>query len=1060
VPVIIDSVLRAGEGKILRKLKRTAAQVNSIEDDFVAMSDAELRGMTDELRQRYADGETLDELMPEAFATVREAAQRTLGQRHFDVQLMGGAAMHLGNIAEMRTGEGKTLTSVLPAYLNALTGNGVHVVTVNDYLAKRDAEWMGRVHQFLGLEVGVILAEMQPEERRKQYAADVTYGTNNEFGFDYLRDNMAWSLDDCVQRGHYFGVVDEVDSILIDEARTPLIISGPAEQSARWYTEFAKIAPRLRRGEDGEGDYEVDEKKKTVGILESGVEKVEDTLGIDNLYDPVNTPLVSFLNNAIKAKELYKKDKDYVVMNGEVLIVDEFTGRILHGRRYNEGMHQAIEAKEGVQIKDENQTLATITLQNYFRLYDKLGGMTGTAITEANEFHQIYKLGVVPIPTNKPMIRADESDVVYQTQTAKFEACVEDIAERHSNGQPVLVGTVSVEKSEILSTMLKRRGVAHEVLNAKYHEREAAIVAMAGRKGAVTVATNMAGRGTDIMLGGNPDFIADQELHQRELSPLETPEAYEAAWPAAVAKAKQAVAEEHEEVVAAGGLYVLGTERHESRRIDNQLRGRSGRQGDPGETRFYLSLEDDLMRMFNSDRVGAIMDRLSIPADVPVESKVVTRAIRSAQTQVEQQNFEIRKDVLKYDDVLNRQRKVVYDERHQVLEGADLKDQILRMTDEVIESYTAGATSEGFPEEWDLDKLWKAFRQLFPITITVDDMIEEAGDKAGLTADLIIEVVTENARDAYERREEELTSDVMRVFERQVVLSVLDRKWREHLYEMDYLREGIGLRAMAQRDPLVEYQREGFDMFNAMMDGIKEESVGALFNLKVEVQQNPITEEAGETGVAAPGTAPELGVAPAAGPPPGSAPEAPSAPATAASGAGPAAPGTAPRTGGNGASGRSGAGASRAANKTTAGARATASKSAAGAKTPAGTGRAAGAKTPAGTGRAAGTGGTTAGTGRTKAGTGGRHRGGPKNAEAEGNGNGAAPVLPAGLGPRRSGALQYTAPSVDGGTHVESHVEGTPTGGFANVGRNDPCPCGSGRKYKRCHGDPRNRVAD
>jgi preprotein translocase subunit SecA len=1060
VPVIIDSVLRAGEGKILRKLKRTAAQVNSIEDDFVAMSDAELRGMTDELRQRYADGETLDELMPEAFATVREAAQRTLGQRHFDVQLMGGAAMHLGNIAEMRTGEGKTLTSVLPAYLNALTGNGVHVVTVNDYLAKRDAEWMGRVHQFLGLEVGVILAEMQPEERRKQYAADVTYGTNNEFGFDYLRDNMAWSLDDCVQRGHYFGVVDEVDSILIDEARTPLIISGPAEQSARWYTEFAKIAPRLRRGEDGEGDYEVDEKKKTVGILESGVEKVEDTLGIDNLYDPVNTPLVSFLNNAIKAKELYKKDKDYVVMNGEVLIVDEFTGRILHGRRYNEGMHQAIEAKEGVQIKDENQTLATITLQNYFRLYDKLGGMTGTAITEANEFHQIYKLGVVPIPTNKPMIRADESDVVYQTQTAKFEACVEDIAERHSNGQPVLVGTVSVEKSEILSTMLKRRGVAHEVLNAKYHEREAAIVAMAGRKGAVTVATNMAGRGTDIMLGGNPDFIADQELHQRELSPLETPEAYEAAWPAAVAKAKQAVAEEHEEVVAAGGLYVLGTERHESRRIDNQLRGRSGRQGDPGETRFYLSLEDDLMRMFNSDRVAAIMDRLSIPADVPVESKVVTRAIRSAQTQVEQQNFEIRKDVLKYDDVLNRQRKVVYDERHQVLEGADLKDQILRMTDEVIESYTAGATSEGFPEEWDLDKLWKALRQLFPITITVDDMIEEAGDKAGLTADLIIEVVTENARDAYERREEELTSDVMRVFERQVVLSVLDRKWREHLYEMDYLREGIGLRAMAQRDPLVEYQREGFDMFNAMMDGIKEESVGALFNLKVEVQQNPITEEAGETGVAAPGTAPELGVAPAAGPPPGSAPEAPSAPATAASGAGPAAPGTAPRTGGNGASGRSGAGASRAANKTTAGARATASKSAAGAKTPAGTGRAAGAKTPAGTGRAAGTGGTTAGTGRTKAGTGGRHRGGPKNAEAEGKGNGAAPVLPAGLGPRPSGALQYTAPSVDGGTHVESHVEGTPTGGFANVGRNDPCPCGSGRKYKRCHGDPRNRVAD
>jgi len=848
---------------MLRKLKRIAGQVNSIEDDFVAMSDAELRGMTDELKQRYAGGESLDDLLPEAFATVREAAKRTLGQRHFDVQLMGGAAMHLGNIAEMRTGEGKTLTSVLPAYLNALSGKGVHVVTVNDYLAKRDAEWMGRVHQFLGLEVGVILSEMPPEERRKQYAADVTYGTNNEFGFDYLRDNMAWSLDDCVQRGHNFAVVDEVDSILVDEARTPLIISGPAEQSARWYTEFAKIAPRLRRGEDGEGDYEVDEKKKTVGILESGVEKVEDTLGIDNLYDPVNTPLVSFLNNAIKAKELYKLDKDYVVMNGEVLIVDEFTGRILHGRRYNEGMHQAIEAKEGVQIKDENQTLATITLQNYFRLYDKLGGMTGTAITEANEFHQIYKLGVVPIPTNQPMIRADESDVVYQTQESKFEACVEDIAERHAKGQPVLVGTVSVEKSEILSALLKRRGVPHEVLNAKYHEREATIVAMAGRKGAVTVATNMAGRGTDIMLGGNPDFIADLELHQRGLSPLEAPEDYEAAWPESVAKAKRAVAEEHEDVVAAGGLYVLGTERHESRRIDNQLRGRSGRQGDPGETRFYLSLEDDLMRMFNSARVGAIMDRLNIPADVPVESKVVTRAIRSAQTQVEQQNFEIRKDVLKYDDVLNRQRHVVYDERRRVLEGADLKEQILGMTDEVVASYVVGATSEGFPEEWDLDKLWKAFRQLFPISLTEADMEEEAGGKANLSADLITEVVTENAHEAYERREEELTPDVMRVLERQVVLSVLDRKWREHLYEMDYLREGIGLRAMAQRDPLVEYQREGFDMFNAMMDGIKEESAGALFNLQVEVQQNPITEEASDVS-AMPGAQP--GLAPAGAP--------------------------------------------------------------------------------------------------------------------------------------------------------------------------------------------------
>ena len=837
---IIDNVLRAGEGRILRKLKRISEQINSIEDDFIAMSDAELRGMTDEFRQRYADGETLDDLLPEAFATVREAAKRTLGQRHFDVQLMGGAALHLGNIAEMRTGEGKTLTSVLPAYLNALAGNGVHVVTVNDYLAKRDSEWMGRVHHFLGLEVGVILAQMSPAERRVQYAADITYGTNNEFGFDYLRDNMAWTLDECVQRGHHFAVVDEVDSILIDEARTPLIISGPAEQSARWYVEFAKIAPRLRRGEDGEGDYEVDEKKKTVGIMEAGVEKVEDWLGIENLYDPVNTPLVSFLNNSIKAKELYKKDKDYVVMSGEVLIVDEFTGRILHGRRYNEGMHQAIEAKEGVAIKDENQTLATITLQNYFRLYDKLSGMTGTATTEANEFHQIYKLGVVPIPTNMPMIRDDQADVIYQSAQSKFEACVEDIAERHQAGQPVLVGTVSVEKSEILSKMLKRRGVPHEVLNAKYHEREALIVASAGRRGAVTVATNMAGRGTDIMLGGNPEFIADQELHERGLSPVETPDEYEKAWPEAVAKAKRAVAEEHEEVVEAGGLYVLGTERHESRRIDNQLRGRSGRQGDPGVSRFYLSLEDDLMRLFNSERVASIMERLNIPGDVPVESKVVTRAIRSAQTQVEQQNFEIRKDVLKYDDVLNKQRKVIYGERRQVLEGADLHEQVRQMVDEVVAGYVAGETADGYPEEWDLDKLWRAFRQLFPISISVDDVVEEAGgERAGLSGEFITEAAIADAQSAYDRREEEFGSEVMRELERRVVLSVLDRKWREHLYEMDYLREGIGLRGYGQRDPLVEYQREGYDMFGAMMDGIKEESVGNLFNLKVEVQENP-----------------------------------------------------------------------------------------------------------------------------------------------------------------------------------------------------------------------------
>src|SRR5499427_3653001 len=752
VPPIIDSVLRAGEGRILRRLKRISEQINSIEDDFAAMSDAELRSMTDEFRQRYADGESLDDLLPEAFATVREAAKRTLGQRAFNVQLMGAAALHLGNIAEMKTGEGKTLTAVFPAYLNALAGQGVHVVTVNDYLAKRDSEWMGRVHRFLGLEVGVIHPEMTPDVRKAQYAADITYGTNNEFGFDYLRDNMAWSFEECVQRGHHYAIVDEVDSILIDEARTPLIISGPAEQNSRWYTEFAKIAPRLRRGEDGEGDYEVDEKKRTIGILESGVERVEDWLGIDNLYDPVNTPLVSFLNNSIKAKELYKRDKDYVVMNGEVLIVDEFTGRILHGRRYNEGMHQAIEAKESVAIQNENQTLATITLQNYFRLYDKLAGMTGTAMTEANEFSQIYKLGVVPIPTNKPMIRADHSDMVYQTAQAKFDSVVDDLAERYEQGQPVLVGTTSVEKSEVLSRLLKRRGVPHEVLNAKNHEREAAIVAQAGRKGAVTVATNMAGRGTDIMLGGNPEFIADLELHQRGLSPVETPEDYEKAWPEAVDKAQRAVAEEHEEVVGLGGLYVLGTERHESRRIDNQLRGRSGRQGDPGESRFYLSLEDDLMRMFNSDKVAHFMEWAKTGPEVPIESKTVSRSIRSAQTQVEQLNFEMRKDLLKYDDVMNRQRQVVYGERHRVLAGEDLHEQIRHMIDEVTADYVARATADGFAEEWDLDQLWTAFRRLYPVGVSVDELVEEqGGERSFLTAEIITERMQADAQTAYDR---------------------------------------------------------------------------------------------------------------------------------------------------------------------------------------------------------------------------------------------------------------------------------------------------------------------
>ncbi|MGW4796000.1 preprotein translocase subunit SecA, partial [Nonomuraea sp. NPDC004297] len=840
---ILDKILRAGEGKILRKLKRIADQVNSIEDDFTSLSDAELRALTDEFKQRYADGESLDDLLPEAFATVREAANRVLGQRPYDVQIMGGANLHLGNISEMKTGEGKTLTCTLPSYLNAIAGKGVHVITVNDYLAKRDAETMGRIHRFLGFEVGCIISGQQPEERRKQYQADITYGTNNEFGFDYLRDNMAWSLDECVQRGHFYAIVDEVDSILIDEARTPLIISGPGEQSGKWYTEFAKIVPRLRRGveaknpgEESTGDYIVDEKKRTVGILESGVEKVEDWLGIDNLYKPEHTHLVGFLNNALKAKELFKKDKDYIVSDGEVLIVDEFTGRILHGRRYNEGMHQAIEAKESVKIKDENQTLATVTLQNYFRLYGKLAGMTGTAATEANEFHQTYKLGVVPIPTNRPMIRKDQADVVYKTEDSKFDAVVDDIKERNDRGQPVLVGTTSVEKSERLSKALRRRGVPHEVLNAKNHAREASIIAEAGRKGAVTVATNMAGRGTDIMLGGNSEFRADLELRQRGLDPVETPEEYEKAYAEALEKARAAVKTEHDEVTELGGLYVLGTERHESRRIDNQLRGRSGRQGDPGESRFYLSLGDDLMRLFNSARVEMIMTRLQIPDDQPIESGIVSKAIASAQHQVEQQNFEIRKEVLKYDEVMDRQRKVIYAERHRVLEGADLHEQVRGFVGEVIDGYVAGATAEGFAEEWDLEKLWKAFGELYPVSIKVEDLIEEAGGREELSADFIGEKVKADALAAYDRREEEFGAETMRDLERRVILSVLDRKWREHLYEMDYLREGIGMRAYAQKDPKIEYAREGFEMFAAMLEGIKEDSVGFLFNLEVEVQ--------------------------------------------------------------------------------------------------------------------------------------------------------------------------------------------------------------------------------
>ncbi|HAG63887.1 MAG TPA: preprotein translocase subunit SecA [Kocuria sp.] len=828
----LEKVLRTGDKRVLKRLRTYADAVNSLEDSFKELSDAELRAETDAFRERIADGESLDRLLPEAFAAVREAASRTLGQRHFDVQIMGGAALHLGYIAEMKTGEGKTLVATAPAYLNALAGKGVHVVTVNDYLAEYQANLMGRVYRFLGLETGVILGGQEPAVRREQYAADITYGTNNEFGFDYLRDNMAWTEDELVQRGHNFAIVDEVDSILIDEARTPLIISGPASGEAnRWYREFATVVQKL----SPETDYEVDEKKRTVGVLEPGIEKVEDWLGIDNLYESRNTPLIGFLNNAIKAKELFRNNKDYIVAGGEVKIVDEHTGRVLAGRRYNEGVHQAIEAKEGVEIKPENQTMATITLQNYFRLYDKLSGMTGTAQTEAAEFMNTYEIGVVAIPPHRGIAREDKRDVVYKNEATKYAAVVRDIEERHEKGQPVLVGTASVEKSEYLSRLLAKRGVRHEVLNAKNHAREAAIVARAGRKGAVTVATNMAGRGTDIMLGGNAEFNAVDRMAELGLDPERDAEEYEARWPEVLKACEEATRSEHEEVLEAGGLYVLGTERHESRRIDNQLRGRSGRQGDPGESRFYLSLSDDLMRLFNP---GAAQRLMAIaPDDVPVTGRLITSGIANAQNQVEGRNAEQRKNVLKYDDVLNRQREVIYKDRKRILMGDDIEDQIRQFTEEVLSSTIAERTGKGHPEDWDLDGLWEALRAVYPVSLTPDEVVEEAGGRPRLTSDFLQEQILSDATVMYLEREEELGSEAMRNLERRVLLSVIGQRWPEHLYEMDYLKEGIGLRAMAQRDPLVEYQREGHAMFQDMMAAIREQTVVTLFNLEVRKQR-------------------------------------------------------------------------------------------------------------------------------------------------------------------------------------------------------------------------------
>ena len=829
----LEKILRTGDKRVLRQLEAYTKAVNSLEDSFASMTDEELRAETDKFRERVKDGESLDILLPEAFAVVREASKRTLGKRHYDVQLMGGAALHLGNIAEMKTGEGKTLVATLPAYLNALSGKGVHIVTVNDYLAEYQANLMGRVFRFLGMECGVILSSMEPDERRKQYAADITYGTNNEFGFDYLRDNMAWTVEEQVQRGHNFAIIDEVDSILIDEARTPLIISGPAAGEAnRWYAEFARIAATLlKRGED----YEVDEKKRTVGILESGIDKVEDHLGVKNLYESKNTPLIGFLNNSIKAKELFTNNKDYVVIDGEVLIVDEHTGRILPGRRYNDGIHQAIEAKEGVEIKPENQTMATVTLQNYFRMYDKLAGMTGTAETEAAEFMNTYELGVVPIPTNKGVQRIDNPDKVYRDEIAKFKAVVKDIKERHEKGQPILVGTASVENSEYLSRQLAKAGVRHEVLNAKNNEREAAIVAQAGRKGAVTVATNMAGRGTDIMLGGNPEFEAVEKMRELGLDPNTNSEAYEARWPEVLKACEDAAAEEHEEVTELGGLYVLGTERHESRRIDNQLRGRSGRQGDPGESRFYLSLTDELMRLFNTGMATRLM--AAAPEDSALDSKIVSRAIATAQSNVEGRNAEQRKNVLKYDDVLNRQREAIYKDRGRILHGDDLKEQISGFVDEVLTTIIDARVSEGHAEDWDFDELWDALKQVYPISITVEDLAEDAGDRTKITRDQIVKEVLADAHLIYEEREKSVGEESMREIERRVMLSVIGERWPEHLYEMEYLKEGIGLRAMAQRDPLVEYQREGYDMYQSMLGAVREETVTYLFNLDLSKQR-------------------------------------------------------------------------------------------------------------------------------------------------------------------------------------------------------------------------------
>jgi preprotein translocase subunit SecA len=877
---ILDRILRAGEGRKLKALQGLVPDVNALEPEYQALSDDALRGKTDEFRQRIANGEELDDLLIEAFATTREAARRVIGQRHYDVQLMGGAALHFGWVAEMKTGEGKTLVSTLPAYLNGLSGRGTHIITVNDYLARRDAEWMGRIHKWLGLSVGLVIPGFKedPQSKRASYGCDITYGTNNEFGFDYLRDNMATSLESKVQRGHVFAMVDEVDSILIDEARTPLIISGRVADAAKLYYKFASIARTLRR----DVDYEVDDEKRTIAPLEDGIEKVERALGLANLYDEVQQNLVHQLTAALKAKELYRRDKDYIVQNGEVKIVDEFTGRILEGRRWSEGIHQAVEAKEGVRIKEENQTLATITLQNYFRMYEKLAGMTGTASTEAAELQNTYGLHVVSIPTNRPTVRLDEQDLIYKGEEGKWTAVVDDITERHRKGQPVLVGTISVAKSEHLSRELTKRGVTHEVLNAKQHTREAPIVAQAGRIGAVTVATNMAGRGVDILLGGNPEGLARQEVLRQGIQPelladeyelpvpIELmPEEYRTARTQAMAlyeSYKEKFAEEckaeGDKIRELGGLYVLGTERHDSRRIDNQLRGRSGRQGDPGETRFYLSLDDELMRLFATGAMSWVMGK-ALPDDVPIEAKMVTKAIERAQTTVEQRNAEIRKNVLKYDEVMNEQRKVIYKRRDQILAGVDLREEAMEYLADAMDATLRTYCVSEAEDEWNLDGLLAEVQGYFPTQLTVE-RLRSAG-----STDELYDLVMSEAKAYYDKREADVGPAVMREVERQVMLRIIDQRWREHLYEMDYLQEGINLRAMAQKDPLVEWQREGYAMFGQLMNGIAQDFVRYVMHVQVVRNDQQQSGPPAEGAAAAPAEVP-AGSAPAAAPRPSS----------------------------------------------------------------------------------------------------------------------------------------------------------------------------------------------